>query len=328
MLGQIALVCGLPLALIAGGIQPFIDVVLGPEWLPTSDIVLYGSLSMMLVASVASPINSFFLAEGKPNVPVLAVSAEADPRVPPGRGSDWQASTRRGSASRCRLARAVSVFVLLVAAQPQVRSRCRSGCPRHRDNLLAAAAGQILPVSYDAAGLIAALFATGVRLAGAGCRSPPRRRLGQVLGMIRGLGPRGSAMTNPNPNRLHPDPQRRREPAALPCFTSTTDFRIHIVVADNGEGEGCSALLSEQFPEVTRIGFRSQPRLRQRPQSGDPRGGRGPDRPAQRRRRRRADDGREAGGGQRSGRAGRGSAAERTRHQSNRLGRRHRSTRP
>ena len=36
MLGQVALVCGLPLALIAGAIQPFIDVVLGPEWLPTS----------------------------------------------------------------------------------------------------------------------------------------------------------------------------------------------------------------------------------------------------------------------------------------------------
>jgi GT2 family glycosyltransferase len=29
----------------------------------------------------------------------------------------------------------------------------------------------------------------------------------------------------------------------------------HVVVADNGEGAGCATLLSERFPEVTRIGF-------------------------------------------------------------------------
>ena len=29
----------------------------------------------------------------------------------------------------------------------------------------------------------------------------------------------------------------------------------HVVVADNGEGEGCAALLDEQFPGVTRVGF-------------------------------------------------------------------------
>jgi N-acetylglucosaminyl-diphospho-decaprenol L-rhamnosyltransferase len=29
----------------------------------------------------------------------------------------------------------------------------------------------------------------------------------------------------------------------------------HVVVADNGEGEGCAALLSEHFPAVTRVGF-------------------------------------------------------------------------
>ncbi|HEY2334372.1 MAG TPA: glycosyltransferase family 2 protein [Solirubrobacterales bacterium] len=29
----------------------------------------------------------------------------------------------------------------------------------------------------------------------------------------------------------------------------------HVVVADNGEGEGCAALLCERFPDVTRIGF-------------------------------------------------------------------------
>ena len=76
MLGQIALVCGLPLALVAGAIQPLIEVVLGPEWLPTADIVLYGSLAMLLGASIASPINSLSLAEGKPNAPIAAIAAE------------------------------------------------------------------------------------------------------------------------------------------------------------------------------------------------------------------------------------------------------------
>jgi GT2 family glycosyltransferase len=29
----------------------------------------------------------------------------------------------------------------------------------------------------------------------------------------------------------------------------------HVVVADNGDGEGCSSLLRERFPQVTRVGF-------------------------------------------------------------------------
>ena len=40
-----AIAAGLPLALVAGAAQPFIAVVLGDEWLPTSDIVLIGSLA-------------------------------------------------------------------------------------------------------------------------------------------------------------------------------------------------------------------------------------------------------------------------------------------
>jgi GT2 family glycosyltransferase len=30
---------------------------------------------------------------------------------------------------------------------------------------------------------------------------------------------------------------------------------VEVVVADNGEGEGCAAMLTERFPEVTRVGF-------------------------------------------------------------------------
>ena len=30
---------------------------------------------------------------------------------------------------------------------------------------------------------------------------------------------------------------------------------VEVVVADNGDGDGCAAMLAERFPEVTRIGF-------------------------------------------------------------------------
>jgi GT2 family glycosyltransferase len=41
------------------------------------------------------------------------------------------------------------------------------------------------------------------------------------------------------------------------CLASLEQQTVpaHVVVADNGEGEGCATLLSERFPKVTRIGF-------------------------------------------------------------------------
>jgi GT2 family glycosyltransferase len=41
------------------------------------------------------------------------------------------------------------------------------------------------------------------------------------------------------------------------CLTSLERQTVpaDVVVADNGEGEGCAALLRERFPEVTRVGF-------------------------------------------------------------------------
>jgi PST family polysaccharide transporter len=71
-----AIVAGLPLALVAGAAQPFIAVVLGDEWLPTSDIVLIGSLSMMLTASACATMVSTFMAEGKANFPLASAITE------------------------------------------------------------------------------------------------------------------------------------------------------------------------------------------------------------------------------------------------------------
>jgi N-acetylglucosaminyl-diphospho-decaprenol L-rhamnosyltransferase len=62
-------------------------------------------------------------------------------------------------------------------------------------------------------------------------------------------------MTKPNPTvyipTLNGGENLRRCLASLQRQTAG----VHIVVADNGEGEGCSSLLNEQFPEVTRIAF-------------------------------------------------------------------------
>jgi GT2 family glycosyltransferase len=62
-------------------------------------------------------------------------------------------------------------------------------------------------------------------------------------------------MTKPAPTvyipTLNGGENLRRCLAALEQQTAPA----HVVVADNGEGEGCSSLLSERFPEVTRIGF-------------------------------------------------------------------------
>jgi O-antigen/teichoic acid export membrane protein len=188
MLGQIALICGLPLALVAGAIQPLIDVVLGPEWLPTTDIVLYGSLAMMLGASVASTINSYCLAEGKPNLPVLAIGVEL------GVGFLFVATLvgaldEAGIGIAMSVGAAASAAVLLATVDPRVRSGGGKLVRVVVITLIAAAAGQLLPVSYDAGGLLAALGASAIvwlALAAVALRAETIR----VMGMIRGLAPR------------------------------------------------------------------------------------------------------------------------------------------
>jgi O-antigen/teichoic acid export membrane protein len=185
MLGQVALVCGLPLALIAGAIQPLIDVVLGPEWLPTTDIVLYGSLAMMLGASVASTINSLSLAEGNPNAPVLAIGAELAigfllVAVLVGGFNE------AGIGIAMSVAAAVSAAILLATTNPLVRTGAGDVARVTAITFLAAAAGQLLPVPYNGAGLLATLCASGVAwliLAAIFFQG----ELGRMIGMIRNL---------------------------------------------------------------------------------------------------------------------------------------------
>lgn len=72
-----AVIAGLPLALVAGAVQPLIHVVLGDDWMPTSDIVLAGSLGMMIAASANATMFGYAFAEGALGSVVAAVAFEA-----------------------------------------------------------------------------------------------------------------------------------------------------------------------------------------------------------------------------------------------------------
>jgi PST family polysaccharide transporter len=188
MVGQIALVCGLPLALVAGAIQPFISVVLGSEWLPTSDIVLYGSLAMLLGASIASPINSFCLAEGKPNRPVAAIAAELLTGF-------LLAAILIGGLDEAGIGIAMSVgsalaaAILLASAPGQIRVGTWKVARVAAISFLAAAAAQLLDLNENGVGLIIALCVSGavwIALALAFLRSDVTRAFGVARGLLPG----------------------------------------------------------------------------------------------------------------------------------------------
>ena len=188
MIGQIALVCGLPLALVAGSIQPLITVVLGSDWLPTEDIVLFGSLSMLLGAAVAAPVNSYCLAEGKPNTPVVAIGIELV-------ASFLLVAVLIGALAETGVGIAMSAgtlaatAVLLAGVHAAVRGGAGAIVRAAVVSAIAAAAGQIVPGSNDAAGLAVSLgVTTVVWLALAPLLL--KREIRPVLAMIASLAPR------------------------------------------------------------------------------------------------------------------------------------------
>ncbi|MDX6602819.1 MAG: hypothetical protein QOF13_2021 [Solirubrobacterales bacterium] len=190
MLGQIALVCGLPLAVVSGAIQPLVEVVLGPEWRPTTDIVIFGSLAMLLGASIASPINSYCLAEGKPNPLVLAISVELLIGFALA-AALMGALDETGIGIAMSVGSAAAAAILLRAVEPEVRAGAVTVAKVVAITAVAIAAGQLLPVSNDALGLLIALCASGLAwLALAAVIA--RAEMGRVLGMVRSVLP-GSA---------------------------------------------------------------------------------------------------------------------------------------
>lgn len=151
-----AIIAGLPLALVAGAAQPFISVVLGDEWLPTTDIVLIGSLAMMLTASACATMISTFMADGEANYPLGSAIVETivvltmvavltGPLEEVGVGLALVVST------------VVATAVLALGSHPLVR---RSLLAVGKSTAIAAAAvgiAQLADFSNDLAGLLASL---------------------------------------------------------------------------------------------------------------------------------------------------------------------------
>lgn len=147
-----ALVAGLPLALVAGAAQPLIAVVLGDEWLPTTDVVLIGSLGMMLTASACATMISSFMAEGDASYPLASATAETTAVL-------GLAALLTGAMGEVGVGIAFTVssivgtLVLALGAPPGVR---RSLIAIGRSVLIAAAAtgvAQALDIPNDATGL-------------------------------------------------------------------------------------------------------------------------------------------------------------------------------
>jgi lipopolysaccharide exporter len=193
LIGQVACVCGLPLALVAGSVQPLIAVVLGDRWLPTTDIVLYGSLSMMLSASLAPPMNSYFLAEGKPNPPIVAIATELTV-------SFLLVAALLGSLQETGIGIAMSVgssaaaLILLVTIHPVVRAGSAAVVRATAVAFIAAAAGQLLPVPNDVWGLVASLAVVGavwLLLSAVLLREEMHQVFGMAQGLMPGLRGRG-----------------------------------------------------------------------------------------------------------------------------------------
>ncbi len=153
-----AIAAGLPLALVAGAIQPLIAVVLGNEWQPTTDVVLYGSLGMMLTASAEATMISMALAEGKPRYPLISAIVETAVALiaivalvgsldEVGIGLAITASTLIGT------------LVLVLGTHPRVRRSMLAVAKASLIAAVAAAAGQLIGAGEDTIGLLASLAA-------------------------------------------------------------------------------------------------------------------------------------------------------------------------
>lgn len=161
IMALVAIAAGLPLALVAGVAQPLISVLLGDEWLPTTDIVLIGSVGLMITSSALVTMMSHSLAEAKPNPPIAATLAEGVVQYA-------LAIALIGVLDEAAVGIAMvlgslaSLTVLAFATEPLVRRALKSVA---RSTLIAAAAAgaaQLLNLSNDVVGLLVGLTAVSI----------------------------------------------------------------------------------------------------------------------------------------------------------------------
>jgi lipopolysaccharide exporter len=151
-----AVAASLPLALVAGAAQPLIGVLLGDEWLPATDIVLFGSIGMMLAASALSTMASFSLAEGTPSAAILAAIAETV--VLCGLAVALTGALgETGVGIAIAVASIVATAVFAFVTHPRIRRALGTVVKATAIAAIATMAAQALDLNDDLAGLILAL---------------------------------------------------------------------------------------------------------------------------------------------------------------------------
>ncbi len=151
------IVAGLPLALVAGAVQPLIGVVLGDTWMPTSDVVLAGSLGMMVAASANATMIGYALAEGAVGSVIAACAFEALLAIA-------IAITLTTSLGETGIGLALTVsslgamVVLAVRTHPTIRRSLLFVLKMSLISGVAVLAAQLVGVDNDAVGLAVALL--------------------------------------------------------------------------------------------------------------------------------------------------------------------------
>jgi O-antigen/teichoic acid export membrane protein len=185
------IIAGLPLALVAGAVQPLIQVVLGDTWMPTSDVVLAGSLGMMVAASANATMVGYALAEGAVGSIVAAAAVQTllsfvlaialtSPLGETGIGLAVTASSLG------------AMVVLAIRTHPTIRRSLLAILKMSLIAGLAVLAAQLAGVDNDVGGLVAALatvMAVWLPLQLVFCRSEMR----SLFQLIRPMLPRGAA---------------------------------------------------------------------------------------------------------------------------------------
>ena len=207
--GRAAVVCsvvvGLPLALLVGAADPLIEVLFGDEWLPVADLVVLGSVGMMLLAAAGVPMTSLSLAEGRPALPVVAAALQYVVLVGGAFAVANLASSEVGALMA--IGAAAGVAVLAAGTEPLVRRALLTVLMALGLSATAAAAGQALGAGDDWAGLLASAAITGLVWLGLtallmrepaldvwGLLRPYLRRLRPLLPVVLVVGVAGAAV--------------------------------------------------------------------------------------------------------------------------------------
>jgi lipopolysaccharide exporter len=151
-----AIVAGLPLALVAGAVQPLIQIVLGDTWMPTADIVLAGSLGMLVAASGNATMMGYALSKGEPGSILVASALESVAAC--GLAVALTVSLNEtGIGLALTLSILIATVALVLMTHPTVRASLSAVLKVSLTSGLAVLAAQLANVSEDLSGLLVAL---------------------------------------------------------------------------------------------------------------------------------------------------------------------------